>query len=468
MKTDSLQRFQQGRLWQGRAHTGAQMFEPIGRFFLALIYGAIMVVLYQSLSTTWAYLGFDFRAIGTLTGPLVIISSLPALVLPSRPTTLTQLGCWVLFFTLFQPALIIPQLQGWLVGFDALLLYALLWASIVMFIGIARFPIKPLPVPRFDGQIFWMGLLGVWVLMHGVLLLFFGEQLAIAGIGDVYEQRADAAAQLGGGGYLAYVITNASGAINPVLIAIGYFERKWWAIGLGILGQLIVYSTLAGKIVLLFPIVILAAFFLFDKERTLKPVRFGLLMAGVALVGIPLMTLRMSLGDTVVQLIDLIYMRTLYLPGVLVGAYNDFFSIYPLTYFSHSIIGRLFIEYPYGSLSVGQVVGAYVTPSIGYGVNNYNANFIAADGIAGLGLVGIPLIMLAAVLVLRLIDKLLGTVDLRLRCAANVPFLMWLADGSLPTAILTGGGLLLNLFLWLHAGIDKAPARRSEPAVRGR
>ena len=442
------------------------MFEPIGRLLLGVVYGTIMVLLYQSLSTTWSYLGFDFRPLGTLTVPLVIVSSLPAMILPSRPTSLAQFGSWLLFFTLFQPALIIPQLQGWVLGFDAVLLYVLLWTSTLLFFGVARIRSSPWPVPRFDRQIFWMGLVGLWILMHGILLVFFGDQLAIAGISEVYQQRADTAAQLGTGGYLAYVITNASGAVNPVMIALGFYERKWWAIGVGVLGQFIVYSTLAGKIVLLFPIVIIATFFLFDKNRQMKPVRFGLMMVCVALVGLPLQTLRATLGPTAEQLLDLIYMRTLYLPGVLVGAYNDFFSIYPLTYFSHSIIGRLFVEYPYGSLSVGQIVGAYVTPSFGYAVNNYNANFIAADGIAGLGLAGIPLIVLAAVMVLRTIDKVLGTIELRLLCAANVPFLMWLADGSLPTALLTGGGALLNLLLWLHAGCGEVPAPRAEPRTQ--
>ena len=460
MKSNTLNGAPAARLWQSQARVGARLLEPVARLLIALTYGTIMVVLYQQLSARWAYLGFDFRPLGALTVPLVVASSLPSMILPSRPASLAQFASWLLFFTLFQPAMIIPQLQGWVLGFDALLLYVLVWGSVLMFIGIARLRSFPWPVPRFDTQLFWLMLVGLWALMHVILLVFFGDQLAIAGIADVYEQRADTAAQLGTGGYLAYVITNASGAVNPVLVALGFFERKWWSIGLGIVGQIIVYSTLAGKIVLLFPIVIVGAFFLFDKNTQMRPARFGLAMIIVALVGIPLQALYENLGSTLAQLVDLIYMRTLYLPGVLVGAYNDFFSIYPLTYFSHSIVGRLFVEYPYGSWSVGQVVGAYVTPSIGYAVNNYNANFIAADGIAGLGMGGIPLIMLAAIGVLRLIDKVLGVVDLRLLCAANVPFLMWLADGSLPTALLTGGGALLNLLLWLHAGCAR-PARHA-------
>jgi len=435
---------------QDRAGPG--LFEPVGRYVLALIYAIIMVALYRSLSVYWTYLGFAYRALGPVVAPLLVLSATPALLLPGRPKSVAQFAAWLLYFILFLPALIIPQLQGWVRGWEALALFSLTLASTYLFIALGRLRTIPLPLFRFDRQLFWLGLVALWIAMHGSLYLFFGEQLQFAQIGEqVYEQRADAALQLGSG-YIVYIITNASGAVNPLLIALGFFERRWWALGLGIIGQLIVYSTIAGKIVLLFPMIIIGTFFLFDRQGSMRPTRFGLTIVGIAIVGIPLQLARGSFGDTLIQVVDLVYMRTLYLPGVLVGAYHDFFSIYPLTYFSHSIVGRLFIEYPYGTWSVGQVVGAYVTPGTGYTVNNYNANFLAADGIAGLGLLGIPLITAITIMVLRLFDKLLGHLDLRLRCAAFAPFLMWLADGSLLTALVTGGGILVTILLWLYAG----------------
>lgn len=446
--------------------TDARIFEPLRRYLLAVIYGSIMIVLYSSLSIYWKYLGFAYESIGELVVPLVTVSAIPALFLPRHPTSLPQFAAWLFYFTLFLPGLIIPQLQGWLFGADALWLFVVLFGSVFLFVAMAGFRTAPWSAIRFDKQIFWLGLIFLWVAMHGAIVLFFGKQLSVAAINDVYQQRADAVSQIGGAGYVGYIINNASGAVNPVLVGIGFRERKWWAVAMGVVGQVIVYSSLAGKIVLLFPLVTIGTFFLFDKSRRMRPTRLAVVMVLVALLGIPLQLRRDSMGETISQLTDLIYMRTLYLPGVLIGAYHDFFSIYPLTYFSHTIVGRQFIEYPYGGLSVGQVVGAYVTPGIGYQVNNYNANFIAADGIASLGTLGIPLIMLVAILLLRFIEKVLGNLDVRVRCAVYVPFLMWLSDGSLPTALLTGGGVLITLLMWLYLGTE-SESRIDEPGAEG-
>ena len=65
--------------------------------------------------------------------------------------------------------------------------------------------------------------------------------------------------------------------------------------------------------------------------------------------------------------------------------------------------------------------------------------------------------MLVAILVLRGMDKLLGNIDLRVRCAALIPFLIWLADGSLPTALLTGGGGLVAAIMWVYSGVKAKP-----------
>lgn len=442
------------------------ILNPLVRYVFAVVYGAIMVVLYQSLSVYWAYLGFDYRPLGMATFAVVTLGATPALLLPQHPSSLGQFACWLLNFILFMPALIIPQLQGWAEGWGATALFVTLILSIYGFIWIARFDSTPLPLFHFPPQLFWVGIIGLWAIFHGTIFVMLGDNLQLAGLGqEVYDQRQATTVQIGGG-LLIYVITNASGAINPVLVAVGVFERKWWAVALGLVGQLIVYATLAGKIALIFPLVVIGTYFLFSKGR-LYPMRLALVMVGIAVFGIPLQLGREQLGDVAGNIVDLIYMRTLYLPGVLVGAYHDFFSIYPLTYFSHSLIGRPFSEYPYGIWSVGQVVGNYITPGVGYGFNNYNANFIAADGIAGFGLAGIPLLMLTAVLLLRLIDKVLGGLDLKVRCAALAPFLMWITDGSLTTAMLTGGGIVACALLWIYSGSRIAIDGTSLNPVKG-
>jgi hypothetical protein len=435
----------------GAAGDSALLFEAFGRYALALCYGLLMIVNYQSLSHWWAYIGFDYAplAMPTLVG-LLLVSGIPAMLLARQPRSVAEFGAWILYFTLFMPAMIIPALQGWTAGAAAAELFLVVLASTILFILLTRSPARPFRIPRFEHSTFWIVVISLFVLLHGSIILSLGGLMSFAGFEQVYEQRSAAAEATNG--LLAYVLSNTSGALNPFLIATGIAERKWWRVALGTVGQVIVYSTLAGKIVLVSILVIAGVFLLFDKEGRIRPMRMGLGLCVVALIGLPLTASYDPINGNFNSIIDLVYVRTLYLPGVLVGAYYDFFSQYPVTYFSHSIVGRAFVEYPYGQLQVGQVIGAYVTPSASYEVNDYNANFIAADGITSLGLYGIPFAILLAVAVLRLFDRLLGQIDFRVRCAALVPFLMWLADGSLLTALLTGGGISLTLLTWLWGG----------------
>ena len=147
-------------------------------------------------------------------------------------------------------------------------------------------------------------------------------------------------------------------------------------------------------------------------------------------------------------------MRILVLPGVLVGCYSDFFTRYPTTYLSHSIVGRYFVEYPYGPESVGQVIGRYVTPTASASVNNYNANFIAADAVTGFGSWGVPPIFAFFAFTLWVISKLVGREHTPIACAVLVPFIVSLADSSIFTAILTGGGAAAAILLYLFRSAE--------------
>ena len=166
-----------------------------------------------------------------------------------------------------------------------------------------------------------------------------------------------------------------------------------------------------------------------------------------------------AVGGLVNAISDLVYFRILLLPGVLVGAYSEFFLRYPVTYLSHSLIGRPFSTYPYGDQSVGQVIGRFVTPTVTDTVNNYNANFIAADGIAGFSTWGVPPIFLMAAGWLWLMSKLTGQENRAIVCAMLIPFVVSLADASLFTAILTGGGAAAAMLLYLFRSAEHTAAR---------
>ena len=427
------------------------------RYAIGLVYAILMVVNYSELSEWWTYAGFAFQSIGWLTAPLVLVSATPFIFLNESPKSVSSFACWILSFTLFLPALIIPQIQGWVSHEAAPLLFILTYISILGFVIIANLPVKTFKPFAIDQKFFWYAIFFVWIAIHGFVILYFGASLSIVSLDQVYEQRATTAKV--SSSLVGYVLSNASGALNPFIIAASIRERRWAYLTLGVIGQVIVYSAFAGKIVIVFALVVAASFLLFDGRNRLRPERLSGVMIAVAVIGLFAIPARGNVAGQLVDVLDLIYMRTLYLPGVLVGAYSDFFSRFPVTYFSHTWFGAIFVDYPYGNLSIGQVIGAFVTPGASlYDFNNYNANFIASDGVTGLGMAGIPVIFVIAAIILRTMSYFLDGVDIRVRYAALVPFVMWLSDGSLFTAMLTGGGAAIMALLLLWQGTHVLPS----------
>lgn len=429
---------------------------------IGAIYAALLLLTYQELSKLWSYMGFWYRPPEpSVTATTIVAAAALGFLLPVRSWTVVGFAKWILYFILFIPALVIPPQQGVLVDEELFLLCALVWVSAATLILFLRdgAPFRPIVVTE---TVLFQGVLLAWVLGNVAIIWVFGRSISIVGIEQVYEQRS-AAGVLGGGG-IGYVMGMMSGAVNPFLLVVGLSRKRPLYIALALVGQVLVYSTLAGKVVLGSTLLVIGTYMVFRGEK----VAYSRIYAGVLVLAVlgPITTRpELYTGGLAATLSDLIYMRILVLPGVLVGVYSEFFLRYPVTHLSHSLIGRPFFEYPYGNESVGQVIGRYVTPSLGDAVNNYNANFIAADGVAGFGTWGIPLIFVMAAGWLWVTSKLVGRYNRRVVCAVLTPFVVSLADASLFTAILTGGGAFAALLLYLLRSAEHSEADRSAVAA---
>ena len=415
------------------------------------IYATFLLETYVELSKLWSYIGFWYRPPEpTVTWASIASVTLLSILLPTRNWTITDFCKWILHFLLFVPALIIPPQQGNLPAEYLFALQIAIWASaaiLVVFLQDGK-PFKEISVSR---RALWQGVSAVWISSNLAIIFVFYGSMSLVGIEQVYEQR-DAAATSLGGGMIVYVMGMMSGAVNPFLLVIGIKTKKLVLIGCALIGQLIIYSTLAGKVVLGSTLLIVAVYFIFSNGKVIyNRVYSGILV--LACAGPWVTVSRATSGDLISILSDMIYFRILTMPGVLVGAYSEFFLRYPVTYLSHSLIGRPFSEYPYGEQSIGQVIGLYVTPTLGR-VNNYNANFIAADGIAGFGHLGIPLIFFVVGIWLWFVSKLIGQQQRAVSCAMLAPFIVSLADASLFTAMLTGGGGAAAVLLYLHRSTE--------------
>lgn len=417
------------------------------------VYAWFLIWTYQELSKLWSYLGFWYQPQPvSIVWMTVAACGALGMLLPTRNWTIVGFAKWVLYFILFIPALVVPPQQGVLPTEDLILLEALVWGSAAALIYFLRDG-RPLPPIRLDARFLWNGVAIFWLVGNGLVIAVFRDTMSLAGIEQVYEQRASAAAV--GGGLIAYLMGALSGAINPFLIVVGLARRRWVFVVMGIAGQVVIYSTLAGKVVLGSVLLTIGTFFAFRHGRVVFSRIYAAVIA-FAVLGPILSTPRPGAAGLASTLSDLIYMRILVLPGVLVGVYSDFFLRYPVTYLSHSLVGRPFSEYPYGAESVGQVIGRYVTPSIG-AVNNYNANFIAADGIAGFSTWGVPLIVAIAGVWFWFMSRLVGNTERPVACAMLMSFVVSLADASLFTSLLTGGGAIAALLLYLLRSADQSP-----------
>lgn len=438
---------------------GPNLLSVVHRFInaaVATLYAFFLIEIYIELSNSWSYIGFSYhppQLILTLSS-LFAVATL-SLLLPIRNWTISDFFKWTLHFLLFIPALVIPPQQGSLVDSDLVLLESLIWLSAALLMIFLRegAAVREVVLRK---RTLWQFIVLSWLLGNVAIILTYGGSMKLAGIDEVYEQRA-AATSLGGAA-IGYTMGILGGAINPFMLAAGMRERKFLMIGMAVIGQILIYSTLAGKVVLGSTLLVVAVYFVFHNDK----VRFGRMYAGIVIVGAlgPWIAASRTInGGLISNFGDLIYMRILALPGVLVGVYTEFFEQYPKTYMSHSIIGAPFSTYPYGDQSVGQVIGAFVTPQIG-AVNNYNANFIAADGIAGFGIWGVPIIFLFAGIFISIASKFVGQQQRAMCCATLTPFAASLADSSIFTAILTGGGGAAVLLLYLFRSAEVTDSRR--------
>ena len=104
-----------------------------------------------------------------------------------------------------------------------------------------------------------------------------------------------------------------------------------------------------------------------------------------------------------------------------------------------------FIHYPYSN-PLGIEVGTYYSGDPTY---DASAHFWATDGLAGLGLPGILLVSAFCALIFWMLDSVAQKHDPRFATLAISYAAYNIANGSLFTALLSGGLGLLMVFLYL-------------------
>jgi hypothetical protein len=142
---------------------------------------------------------------------------------------------------------------------------------------------------------------------------------------------------------------------------------------------------------------------------------------------------------------SLLFMRSIGNAGLMNSLYYEFFSKNPQTNFSHlNVVNYFFDSYPYGNLSLGQIIGVHYYKSDSM---NANANFWATDGFASSGPTGVLFISVVLSLFFVSVNYFTRNTKTEYTAIYLLPVAVVMTDISFFTTLTSGGGLLLLLFV---------------------
>ncbi|MCD9616540.1 hypothetical protein [Chryseobacterium gleum] len=267
------------------------------------------------------------------------------------------------------------------------------------------------------------------------MIIKYGGNLKLVSFEDVYEQRF-ATSQLGSDVFTAYISSWLAYMMVPMCLTYGLFAKKKIYFLVGIIASIVIYMAVASKTALVFPGVI---YFLYKILKN-KDLKSSFSYVGIVLIVLMFVSLLFDFNIYT----SILWMRTLGNSGSLTMHYHYFFENHPYTYYTHiNFVNSLFQSYPYGNKSLGVAVGSEY-----WGEDmNANANFWATDGLAAIGDLGILLSSFLLFIVFVFFNRIGKGYNLFFLVLMLIPYIMFILNTSLFSALLTGGSFFIFLIL---------------------
>ena len=411
-------------------------------------------------SPTWSYMGLAYNPPDA--GLMIIGYSLALLVCVMSPRKVrrpSQAIYWFCFLVVYVPGLFIPlylQLEN---SFSLLLLQLSLAGGtllIALSYKIPRFAIRSYPLDR---RLFWMIFLAAYIAGNAALIYTFQGMFHFATLSDVYSVRTPAKHILAANPAIGYASQLLAIVMNPLLMGVGLVCRRRSLFVLGVMGELLLYSTAAIKIEMVAPIVVIVFFYTLKKDRGGWVPMMAMLFAGMFFV---LTTLASGLQPgPLFNIATVLLVRTFTIPGSEMGEYQHFFSNMPHTYLGNVTGVNLIMPNPY-QLSIGEEVSSFYGITGKYGLANANASFFAMDGIGGFGLGGVVLMGVLCALVFWILDSCARDYELKFSVPVLSMVIMSLTNVSLFTTLL-GNGLIMWMILFIVMPRDLRIERNARP-----
>lgn len=303
-------------------------------------------------------------------------------------------------------------------------------------------PVTPRGHPTTFRLLLW-GLLALCALPIATAAVTNGVRLP--GFANIYELREDLVL----GGPAGYAIHAYTFAIGPLAMAWALTRRNAVLLLTGIGLYVLCYAISFQKTLIIAPLLIVAVWWLLGWVRVARPLPMLILYASPFLLALTMAKLS---AEWEPYAAGYVLHRMYTLPGQVFAHYVDFFSNNPYTWFSHITGVNWFITYPYDE------VPALVIKEF-YPGGNQNASFWTQDAVAGAGVAAIPYVSLVFCVVLVLVNTSARGLDLRFAATAFSMSAQRFSDGSLPTALLSGGLALLILMIWIAPRAGRTDGR---------
>lgn len=407
----------------------------LGSFAYTVLLDRVYV---YAISPAFGYMGYTWQPRSTtFIAASWLIALVPSFWIPIELHRPSQVVSIFLYLLVYVPSCVIPQYSTGMDSGRLLFLDLSLLLSLWLLSMFHRLPLLRLSGYRIPKGSFWLAVVALSAGSYLALFSTVGVHLRFVPFMDVYDIRMEYV-QLSSRYHLAeYGIWWQLDVINPLLTAQGLVSRNPLALSIGVIGQLIIYSTTGFKSPLFSLGLMLGLFAVISLKRK----RFGLYVIwGLALL-IPAASLLDVLLDSI-WTSSLLVRRPMVVPGLLTGYYFQFFSSNPKVWLSDSIL-KSFVSYPY-AMSIPELIGSsYIAPG-----NSANAN-LWANAYANFGYAGIFLFTLLLGLVLWIVDSAAYHRNDQIACLLLVSAAINLSNGGLLTSLLTHGIGLSLVIIYL-------------------
>ena len=262
---------------------------------------------------------------------------------------------------------------------------------------------------------------------------------------EVYNRRSEVGALINKG-FFSYLNGWVLKAFNLFLLAYGLYKKNWMLVAISIVIQIFLFSVIAHKAILFYPILIIFIWLWFRKNTSLTFV--PLLIIGVVLISATIWKIS---GDQYSLMISLVVRRMFYVVANNIYDYYHYFSSNQFIYWSNSLTTR-FIEYPYTE-NYPDLVGSFQAVIVGRegtdAADTYVNSSFLATGYMHAGFLGLILYCFLVGLLFRIVD-VIANQSMPIWFAVSImliPMFSLISSADLPTALLTHGVIVSILLL---------------------